>query len=387
VGEVEEIKKFTCRPIGVTLFLLIIIASAIALQGCSKKPVVTSHAGSDHDLEREKETPSPAFFGEKIEPIQLGSEEFSKAVGWLTEDSILYITNQGESSSLYSHNLVTGNSNILYKSEIPIVTAELSPDKEMVLIHRAVSNKGFLNIINIDGTEVYSGNIDSYELSFEWNPYNQDLVAISAFTEDWDFKTFLLDISKKEMNETAFPEPFIRWVSDHEIGYQEWNDDSMSLLAPLKVMSIRTMKSELALDEIYVFDAFGKYLMAVTINDENERQRAQYTLYEEQLSPEASFEVPLLTSFSGWLVPFYDLIENKKDFLYLRALYEGEADVYEEGFELVRYNLESRQDDVILTGLNNESISCSPAGNLCLYGFQLEKVININSRGIIELIE
>ena len=74
----EGNRKFTCRRIIINLFILIIIASAIALQGCSKKPVETSNPGSEHDLDREKETPSPAIFGEKIEPIQLGNEDFSK---------------------------------------------------------------------------------------------------------------------------------------------------------------------------------------------------------------------------------------------------------------------------------------------------------------------
>jgi hypothetical protein len=389
VEEVEGNVKFTYSSLMVVLLLfLLLIASSAVLQGCSKSPVESVHAGAKHHLDREKKTPDAAFLGMDIQPIQPGDEEFHKAAGWLTNGSILYITNNnGDGSSLYSYTLGSGKSEILYKSAIPIVTAEISPDKERILVHKAVSNKGVLTIIDLEGKEIYSANIESYELNFEWNPFNHDLIAVSAFTEDWDFKTFLLDLKQNKMIEHEIPEPFIRWVSDHEFAYQEWEEGSMTLQAPVKIVSFKDNKSERSLDSVYLFDTLGKFLLTVAIENENELHRAQYTLYSEGLKQVASFDAPLLTSFSGWLVPFYDLMDDGKYFLYLRALHEGEADIYEDGFELVRYELDTQEEEVILTGLNNENISCSPSGNLCLYGFQLERVINMDSKEMTELIQ
>lgn len=379
--------KFTYSSMAVFILFLLLIASSAVLQGCSKSQVESFHAGAKHHLDREKDTPDSSFLGMDIQPIQPDDEEFHKAAGWLTNGSILYITNKGEGSSLYSYSLGSGKSEILYKSDIPIVTAEISPDKEMVLVHRAVSNKGVLTIIDLEGKEIYSDNIESYELNFEWNPFNRDLIAVSAFTEDWNFKTFLLNLKQNKIVEHEIPEPFLRWVSDHEFAYQEWEKDSMTLQAPMKIMSIKNNKSERSLESVYRFDTLGKYLLTVAVEDENDLHRSQYTLYSEGLKQLASFDVPLLTSFSGWLVPFYDLMDDSKYFLYLRALHEGEADIYEDGFELVRYELDTQEEEVIFTGLNNENISCSPSGKMCLYGFQLERVINIDSKEMTELIQ
>lgn len=387
VGELGGIKKFTNSQYVKFLLFLLIIASSAALQGCSESPIESFHAGAKHHLDREKETPDAAFFGAAIQPIQPGDEEFQKSAGWLTNGSILYITNKGEGSSIYTYILGSGKSKLIYESGMPIVNAEISPDRKRIMVHKAESNQGVLTIIDLDGKEEFSANIESYELNFEWNAYNQDLIAVSAFDENWDFKTYLLDLDQKKLIEQDIPEPFIRWVSDHEYAYQEWQEETMSLQAPIMIRPISGNKSVKKFEDVYQFDSLGKHFLTVAVKDKNGQYSAQYTLYSSGLTPAGSLDAPILTSFSGWLVPFYDLMDDGKEFFYLRPLHDGEADIYEDGFELVRYNLPKQNEEVILDGLNNEYISCSPSGTMCLYGFQLEKVINIATRKVTDLIQ
>ncbi|MEH7885517.1 hypothetical protein V7654_14485 [Bacillus sp. JJ1609] len=373
-------------PLVVFLFI-ILFTSAISLSGCSQNMEGSVHVEAKHDLNRLKETPGISFLGASIIPIQDEDEEFYKAAGWLTNLSILYIANKGESSILYSYNLAFGKANMLYESENPIIAVEISPDKKKILIHSAATNTGILTIIDISGKEIFSAEIDSYELSFEWNPFNMDLLMVSAFTEDWDFSTFLLDLNMKQLKELDLPEPFVRWVSDEELVFQEWEEQSIALQAPLKVISVDDLNTEQLFEDLYQFDAFGKYLITVKVEENEDSELAHYTIYAPGLEPAASFNVPVLTSFSGWLIPFYDLMNDGKEILYLRALHNGEADIYQDGFELVRLNLDTQKEDLIFSGQANEPISCSPSGEMCLTGFQYEKILNIEMKEIIELVK
>jgi hypothetical protein len=387
-GGKEEVKGYkgnTYRTSVVILFFIILFTSATGLHGCSQMLASKEHTEAKHSLNRKKETPGPSFLGTSILPIQNSEEEFYKGAGWLDGNSILYIANKDEKSSLHSYQLGTGRDSMLFKSDMPILTAELSPDRKYILIHRAVSNEGSITIIDTSGNELFSTNIESYELSFEWNPFKKNLILISAFSEEWDFNTYLLDIKEKKLEEFKLPEPFARWVSEDELAFQQWDPEGFALQAPLMAISLEDNKPKKVLSDVYQFDALEEYLFSVNV-DETDSGKAQYTIYSKGFNTVANLNLPVLTSFSGWLVPFYALLDEGKDLIYLRPLHKGEADVYQDGFDLVRFNLDSEKEEIIFSGLANEPISCSPSGSMCLYGFQFEKLLNLKTKEIIELV-
>lgn len=365
--------------------MMIIITSASIFSGCSQQLESSLHERAGHSLKRMKELPAPSFLGADIKPIRIGEqEEFYKSAGWLSDSEILYVTNKGESTSLlYSYNLGTGKATLLYTSAQPIINAVPSPERTKVLIHSGASEEGLLTIIDLSGEEMYSTSIQSYEITFEWNPFDENLLAISAFTADWDFNSYLLDLRNNKLKEVKLPEPFVRWISEDVLVYQEWEEEGMSLTAPLNAFSLNEKKTETLYEDVYQFDSFGPYLMTVKVNDNEE---GLYTFIRDGGKPVTEFTSPLLTSFSGWVVPFYDLMENGKDFIYLRANSQGDADLYEGGFNLMRYHLDTKEEEVVFNELANEPLSCSPSGEMCLYGFQLEKVLNIETNEIFDLV-
>lgn len=384
----RHIKESTYRIPYISWLLLIIITSAFALSGCSQKLDASLHEGTGHGLNGKKESPGPSFLGAEIVPIEIGEqEEFYKSAGWLSDSEILYITNKGESTSLlYSYNLGTGKASLLFRSEQPIITAVPSPEKTKVMIQRAASEEGILTVIDLSGKELYSTSIQSYELTFEWNPFDENLLVVSAFTEDWDFNSYLLNLRDNNLKEIKLPEPFVRWISADVLVYQEWDEDGISLNAPLRTFSLKENKAETLLEDIYQFDSQGRYLLTIKVNEEESEESGLYAFFMNGDKSVGSIEAPLLTSFSGWVVPFYDLMENGKNFIYLQATEQGEADLYNEGFELRRYHLETGNEEVIFTEMANEPLSCSPSGEMCLYGFQFDKVLNIETNEIIELV-
>ena len=239
-------KESTYRIPYVSWLLLIIITTAFCLSGCSQKLDASLHEGAGHGFDRAKESPGPSFLGAEIVPIEIGEqEEFYKSAGWLSDSEILYVSNKGESPSLlYSYNLVTGKASLLYRSEQPIITAVPSPEKTKVMIHSAASEEGLLTVIDLTGNELYSTSIQSYELTFEWNPFDESLLVVSAFTEDWDFSSYLLDLRDNNLKEIKLPEPFVRWISEDVLVYQEWDEDGISLNAPLRTFSVKENKTE-----------------------------------------------------------------------------------------------------------------------------------------------
>ena len=44
------------------------------------------------------------------------------------------------------------------------------------------------------GEELYSEKIEAFDVGVEWNPYNEQRVLISTFTEDWQSQSFDLSI-------------------------------------------------------------------------------------------------------------------------------------------------------------------------------------------------
>jgi hypothetical protein len=385
---VKNIKESIERIPYVIWVVIIIITSASALSGCTQKLEGSLHKRADHNLERIKELPSPSFLGGEIIPIDIGEqEEFYESAGWLSDSEILYISNKDENTSLlYSYNLGTGKAALLHRSSQPIITAIPSPDRNKVLIHSAASDEGVLTIIDLSGEELYSTSIQSYEITFEWNPFIESLIMISAFTEEWDFSSYLLDLRNNKLNEIKLPEPFVRWISEDELAYQEWDEEGMELTAPLNSISLNESKTETLVEDIYQFDSIGPYLMTVKVDDEENQGLGLYSFIRDGDKQLASLTVPLLTSFSGWIVPFYDLMENGKGLIYLRANSQGDADLYEGGFNLMRYHLDSNKEELVFSELANEPLSCSPSGEMCLYGFQLEKVLNIETNEIFDLV-
>lgn len=382
-------KENTYKTPYVRWIVLIIATSAYILSGCSQLLDVSLHKDASHSLERIKETPGISFLGSEVIPIKLGvQEEFSKASGWLSNTEILYISNKNESSSiLYSYSLITGQSTMLYKSGQPIITAEISPKKDKVMIHSSASEEGVLTVIDLSGKELYSGKIESYELTFEWNSYNDDLLIVSAFTEEWDFNTYLLDLKENSLKELQLPEPFVRWISEDMLVYQQWDENEISLKAPLKSFSISGNHSKTLFEDVYQFDSLGKYLLTIEVAEGENPGLGLYTFTREGIHSAGSLTAPLLTSFSGWVVPFYDLMDDGKAFMYLRAKEQGEADLYEGGFDLMKYQFGEDKEEMVFSELANEPLSCSPSGEMCLYGFQLERVMNIDTKEIIELVQ
>jgi hypothetical protein len=318
-------------------------------------------------------------------PITVPEGEFYKSAGWLSDHEIIYITNLGQTSSLYRYHLITGKSELIYKSNDAIVNVEISPSKKYLLIHSSPTTyEGIITVINTDGSVQASEKIPSYELLYEWNPYNDSEILISKFNEDWSFEVLLLDIKRSDLTEVSLPQPFVKWTGNDTFAYLNWDDNNPALYAPLLERDLGSNEEKSLFPVLYQFSTYQNVLLAITANA-TENPQANYSFYDQDMNEIFSFTSPLLSKYSDWLIPFYDYNVMKNQFAALKPIRSGEADAYMDGFDLEIYNLKKRERKVIMSGLENEPIQFSPSGNALLYGNSYEKIINLSKKQIIEL--
>jgi hypothetical protein len=362
---------------------LFIIAGLVV--GCSNNQLSQPHVGSNHNPIK-KEKPGVSFFREKVMPITEVEGSFSEVAGWLTDDIVLYITNLSTGSNLYIYHLSTGESELFYQSANPIVSTEISPSRDKIFIHAApTSYQAEVIIIDVNGETLSQTKIDSFELAYEWNHGNEDEVLVSAFNEDWSFSTYILNIQEDSLKEVRLPEPFVVWPKEKELLYLDWDENAPNLNAPLIKRNLDNDKEDTIMNSVHHVDSSKEYVLAVSTSEQDSKQSI-YSIFNRKFVKSTEFEVHHLTAFSSWLVPFYDFIDREKKLIYLHPIRSGEADLYDEGFVLTEYSFENNKGKQLFNDLENEPISCSPSGTLCLYGYQFEKIIDLKEKEIISLV-
>jgi len=362
------------------LFLLILILGACAQNEQVKQKVPVKNA--------KPKSPVATTSGDKWKlPISIPEGEFSKLAGWLSEKQVLYITNLEQSSSIYRYNLFTGKSELIYKSEYPIINVQISPSQKSILIHASPSaSEGKVTIIDTKGSVILQKDFPSYELAFEWNPYNESQILVTKFAEDWSFQVFLLDLGQSTTSELDVPQPFMKWVAVNQIAWINLIEDQPTLLAPLNGRNLETGIEKNLFPSVINFSAYPDLLMTITKNEQNQSM-SSYSFFDNKLRKLFTFSMPQLTKYTDWLVPFYDYNEEKSQFITLRPLSGGESDTYSEGFQLLTYNLKNGRSNLIMNGLENEPMILSPTGDALLYGNRYEKIIDLNGKKLYELIK
>ncbi|XJZ26215.1 hypothetical protein ACF5W4_12530 [Bacillota bacterium Lsc_1132] len=362
----------------------IIAISFFFLSACSFQQGTKLHLSTNQ--QQEKQTALTLSKMWKL-PLTVSDGEFFKSVGWLSDDTVAYITNQEQTSSLFLYNFQSGKSKLLFKSEHPIVTVQISPAKKYLLIHSSPSTyKGTITVIDLNGKVVWGESLPSYELSFEWNPYNEREVLISKFNEDWTFQVFLINIESKSIKELPVPQPFLKWMDKDHFAYLNWDQNQPSLFAPLMVKSLSTQQEQTAFSKVYQFSAFKHRLMTITV-DALDQSKAVYSFFDQNKQQLVTFTMPHLSKFSDWLVPYYDYIEEKDQFLTFQPIKSGEADTYKDGFRLISKQLKAKKSSILFQNLNNEPLSCSPSGEACLYGNSYEKLIDLKAKKVIKWVK
>jgi hypothetical protein len=329
------------------------------------------------------------FFGEReIKKLELNDEAFNTVGEWFDNEHILYVIDTNAGSNIYSFNLFTGEKNLFYTTNAPVVSMKANSDHSKFLIHTAPSNyEAELIVLNKKGKVIYSQRIKSFELYYVWNPFRNDQILITSFLSDWSYQTYMMDVTKKQSLSRNLPQPFMQWMMDDVLAYIHWKEDEPSLTGPLYQLHLKTNEKVLLKRNIISFTAFPNYLLTVE-NDSKNPAVGKYTFYDtSSMKVVQQVSLPLLSAYSEWFIPFHDFFSGENEFYTFMPYSSGEFDTYTEKFALFRFNLKSGKGDKILEKVDNMPINLSPDGNLCLYGYQYENIMDLQKRKIYHFVQ
>lgn len=370
------------------IFLWLLIFSVLFLLSSCKSATLHSDTHSYSKINiisNQKTNPPSSFYNGYQQPIVIPAGEFNRGIGWLNVDEIIYMTNSQTGSILYIHDMKEGISKKLYESKYPIISSVISPDHKNIIIHSSPSTyEGLITIINNQGESLFTEKFPSVEIVFEWNRNFPGQLLITTFKEDWSFTNYLFNMDKMEYHQMKFSKPFSKWTGKNKLAYLDWNENDISLFAPLVQKELNQGEHVLE-NEVYYFDSFLDKMLVISVNQLEEL--ANYQFYTHDLTEVKSLKLPILTNYSGWIIPFYDLTADQKHFLSMLPYESENADNYRDGFQLVSFDIESNEKKVILDHIENMPLTCSPDGSYCLVGYQFEQLLDLNNKTLIPLFE
>jgi hypothetical protein len=364
-----------------------IISLMLLLAGCT---IQQSANGTNEGKKSEngpKKNGQASLFEKMKLPIPIQSGRFVGVMGWLDDKTIVYLAETDGSSILYKYNLFSGKSIKLFASDAPVVSVKVSPSGKRLLVHYSPSdNQGTITVMDQAGKPLSTKTIVSSEISYVWNPYNEDLVLVTAFDEQWNFHVSILNIKTNELaNSLLKKQPFAEWLTGKEFIYLDWDINEPALFAPVARQKMSETKVEyIQLKNVFQLFAFQDVFLILSVAD-GKQEKAVYTFYTNRFKRLQTFSIPQLANLSDWLVPNHDFVRKSNQFLTFRPLSSGDADTYNKGFQLVRYSLDGKKEEVLLEAMENKPIDCSPNGRLCLYGYQLENMIDLDAKKVVPL--
>ena len=361
-------------------FFLLLLIFTLVLSGCSHKQKETTSKEDEKEDQKKEKIQTLAL------PMKVENGEVVEVSGWLDARTISYITSKGNSYYVFKYDIYSGEHKLLYTSDNEITALKISPDLSKLLVFTNEEDfQGKIVIINKDGKQLFSEQLQSYDAEFIWNPYDEDKLLVSSFTKEWESNSYLLSIKDGRLEEVELDNPFIVWTDKETVTYLGWMAED-SLSSPVITKNIYSgEESVISGRNAYSIGGSNDQMIFTISDDEQDLQMAHYTFYDK-LDEKADISLPRLSNYSDWLIPYSDMKDEKLFTFYPES--SGDATNYTNGFSLVSIDTASgKQQKVIKEGLENEPISISPDGKWSLYGFYLEGIINLETGKVIPLFQ
>lgn len=343
-------------------------------------------ACESHQLQEEKnDRHQEEQVKREIQTAEVEANFFQQVVSWFEDDSILYINNTSDGAELVQFNLYDGTSTIFFQTNYPIVQVIPNQNFELFYIQTSPSSyEATMYIVDKEGETLFEKSFSSYDVFLRWSPYSESQFILTKFYEDWTFDTVLFDIVKGMEIENVVNVPFMEWAALHKVSYIDWNSDEPELSAPLYVKDIQTKETKKIADDV-IGHAYtpNHFVLLQEYQDKSASGRLSiWDITAEKVVRE--FEVPLIAQYSQWLFPYYEISSESEEFYTFVP-----ADIMNENpsFHLKRYDLNTGEETTILTNVLNEPILLSPNGEYILYGYRFEKVVDLNEKSVIPIIE
>jgi hypothetical protein len=354
--------------------LLLAFAVSVFLAACTAEPGQNLPSGGSDDSERTEQ--QKRNDKQKNGPIQdkqmksIADQSAEEVFGWLDDETVIFSAH----NVLKSHNLFTGKETVIFQSDGSITDVQVNPEKKRLLIQSAAGSEAMkLSLVNEKGALLFSKTFNGYEFQASWNPFDPDLIYLTAFKEDWSYTTFLIHADQNKAEQQSLEIPFANWSSEDTLEYLKWNTKEPETSAPLYRYNLTDDNEEKIYDKVVAFEVFSDIRMAV--KEPSEGDVGTFLFSEtENGSPLSQYSQPLSSNYSSWDPGEYDYDSKTK------SLYLFDQD------QLKKIDVVNGNEKVVFSGIDMETICLSPNGNYALYGYTLQQVISFHDKKIVNLL-
>ncbi|WP_227395154.1 YqgU-like beta propeller domain-containing protein [Jeotgalibacillus aurantiacus] len=306
-----------------------------------------------------------------VYPYILPSSSFYNVLGWQDNKNILIVQKNKEALQVISHDLYLNDSVLLFETKEGVSQIYLSPSKTKALTVQPLSDQQVqIEIIDLHtGKTLASDMFKGNEFDFRWNEYNEKLILITSFNEEWEADIKVIDLSDQSINPLDDVPPFARWIGEDSLFYKDPESGT-------SVSYVLEEKKKIFEDEpIEMIRAKQDYIIKTIRNLDGDE--ITYRIESESaLIQEVS--TGFLTEYDQQLLPAYELTEDA--FIYFSPNETGEYAYGKGQYSLMGMNLKTGVIHTILDNTENHQISCNQSGTYCLIGHHLTSMINIEDQ-------
>jgi hypothetical protein len=319
---------------------------------------------------------------EQLQTIGVNMYSFVSVNEWFDKETILYLSDESGISYIYKFNILTGEEEVFFQINEPILQLEANPENSIFTIEVATMNgQKELYFVNKTGEVLHKLEGIEDEFHLYWNPYKENELVIAVLQQDYSMKMLNLNLRSKSLTNFDFEYYYLQWIAEEEMAYLKWDSFSLSYYAPLFSYNKNGDREIKIADDVIAFFGYRDTFLTISI-DNSEVQKSNYLFYHSETKEELeNLQVPILNTYSGqWWIPNHDFHTPSKTFYLINPNTSGDVFDYSNGYKVVSFQIETGKKKEIISIDTNYPIKLSPDGRWLLYGYQLENIIDITNR-------
>ena len=357
---------------GLAWFILS-LSSVFILAACTQRLTYPNQPGaSEPSLSSGSDFPS------------ISKDEFLYTVGWLDDKTILVALESNGEYGLYSHDLLTGEEQLIRAFSERLVFAALSANGRRVLVQVATQQGNNVMMIDKTGKSLADFHVSEGILkSVSWNPTNEEQLFLSVQKTVGRPVNYLWDLSEEEWKELPDTEDMPVWYSENMYLHMKSGTDGASALV---LSDIRFPGKDTVIDrEILAYGLEDESVWVVTPSDFNEAELFVISYYP-LLITQGYVTLPRSTDGNGLVIPeFTKGIASDETFAVIPKHEPGSVDGII--FELAKIDFSANTTAALTEVERMAPISASPDSTYVLYGRRYEYLYDVERNRWIQLAE
>lgn len=315
----------------------------------------------------------------------ISKDEFLYAVGWLDDKTILVALESNGENGLYSHDLLTGEEQLIRAFSDRLVFAALSANGQRMLVQVATQQGNNIMVIDKSGKSLADFHFSEGLVSgVSWNPTNEGKLFVSVHKTAGSLVNYLWDLSSNEAwIELSITEEMPVWYSENMYLHKKTGTDGASVLI---LSDIRFPGKDTVIEqEILAYGLEGETVWVVTPSDFNEEELLVISYYP-LLITQGYVTLPRIPDGTGLVIPEFTKGNDSDETFAVLPKQEPES-VAGISFELAKVDFSANASEVLTEVERMDPISASPDGTYVLYGKRYEYLYDVERKGWIQLTE